>query len=209
MKLRRRGLRYGDVRAREVVAAINGALGIEGDWHDDDERLQPLTRYWEIEDLKKMLGREHGWIEFNLADRMLCLLGLPHLWIGPLSDTYARVNLRETASPYARTRNSPKGRRRCARPGCLRTFDEAGGHVPRSGRTRKRYCSTACRIQDYRHRAGVHRSVDGPGRSFLVSRCRRGHEFTEENTKWRPDGTKTCRTCIRESEARRAERRAA
>lgn len=37
----------------------------------------------------------------------------------------------------------------------------------------------------------------GPGR------CKRGHEFTPENTKFRPNGWRECRTCCREAERRR------
>lgn len=43
-----------------------------------------------------------------------------------------------------------------------------------------------------------------------TNQCRRGHEFTGENTYRLPDGTRRCRTCVRlRVRARKAETRAA
>src|SRR5262245_53689249 len=37
----------------------------------------------------------------------------------------------------------------------------------------------------------------------LLTHCRRGHELTEENTRIYPNGTRHCRTCLREYDRRR------
>jgi hypothetical protein len=41
----------------------------------------------------------------------------------------------------------------------------------------------------------------------LRAACRRGHLLDFENTRIRPNGSRTCKTCERESERRRGKRR--
>ena len=39
------------------------------------------------------------------------------------------------------------------------------------------------------------------------TQCKRGHQFTAENTYYTPDGQRRCRTCLREAQPTRARRR--
>lgn len=97
-----RGLEYGEVPAKRVIEAINKALNIEWPWKfqsgigvdtSEPSPLEPLTLYWSGDDLKKMISRPHGWIDFDLADKILCTLNLVELWRGPLEDLYLEVSL--------------------------------------------------------------------------------------------------------------------
>lgn len=186
----------GFVPADRVRGAIRQALG-PFEWSRDEPKLQPLTRMWEIDDLEKMLverdGKSVKWVRFDLADKVLCLLNLPHLWWGPLRSWYYRVVLDGTESQLDRP--VPKGMKRCERDGCSTVFEKRG-----TGQSEKKFCCLTClRTQQYR------RINDARSLGERADECPHGHVRTEENTYVSKRGHKECRVCKRDRmRARRA-----
>lgn len=197
-------LSRGRVPAERIVEEVNRALGLTWPWsfkEDDPSPLSSLTKYWDGDDLRKMLrdGDRWKWIEFDLADRILCSAGLPHLWWGQLSDIYYGVDLSKIKS--SRVRNAEIGKRRCARPGCTKQF-VPHPRAPKSGPKMQRYCSASCCQMARAYRIGLRpRPSESPqkrrdGTGGYV--CRNGHERTKENTRITKDGRRVCRICCRE-----------
>jgi WhiB family transcriptional regulator, redox-sensing transcriptional regulator len=58
-------------------------------------------------------------------------------------------------------------------------------------------------------RAGRPHSRQAPASHPQASKthCKRGHRFTADNTYYAPDGQRRCRTCLREAQPTRAQRR--
>lgn len=109
----KRGLEYGDVPAMRIIEAVNKAFCLTWPWvfpgPNEHSPLSPLLAYWDGSDLRKMLTRKHGWIDFNLADQILCALHLSYLWWSELSDLYYAVNLSRTRTKMqARKQRAPR-----------------------------------------------------------------------------------------------------
>lgn len=47
----------------------------------------------ETDTLQKLLAGRSKTIDFNVADRLLCAVGAPHLWLGPLEDIYMAADI--------------------------------------------------------------------------------------------------------------------
>lgn len=124
--------------------------------------------------------------EFGLADALLCALGRPDLWRGPLADIYLGLSFATDRS----VRMVPKGHQRCARDGCSTTFPT----VRKRGYSRRVYCSDRCTQIASRVRVGKQRRAS-QGRRFV---CRNGHERTPESVEILKNGTRRCRICQRE-----------
>lgn len=129
--------------------------------------------------------------EFDLADKLLCASGNVDLWRRePLSDIYYAIDLSTSV---------------CAAEGCTREF------VPKTtGQRMQLYCSKTCKNAAVKMNLGItHKRI----RTDLkpVDSCWRGHEFTEENTIARSDGSgRQCRKCYNKAQREnRARKRAA
>lgn len=213
----RHGYHDGFIEVKPIILTIEHHLGLEHEqWEEDDPRLAPLSGMWEMSDLRKQLGiRQNGgkkvWVDFNLADAILCKLRLQNLWRTELLDIYERVCLETPASRAGRI--VPKGHRMCARQGCTNTFPLSTGEGKGSNQTRKRYCSKTCNATARKHRRG---SVSQLRRR--LDQCPNGHDRSPENVyeytiKSGPKaGTRVrrCRLCFNAAQqAYRAERKAA
>lgn len=62
---------------------------------------------------------------------------------------------------------------------------------------RNRSCVNPWHAEPVTHRINVLRGQSPGALAVRENRCRRGHEFTEENTVRRADGGRDCRECIR------------
>lgn len=197
------GLGSGHVPVERVRAFLDETLHLEGYFGYEHDALLPLLRMWGVSDrMWKKLSRGEGWMEFNVADKMLCLLGLQGRWREDLEDIYLLVNL--DAHQHARV--VPAGHHRCERAGCSSVFSVTGR------RQHKRFCCDTCRSSEHQLKTGTTTtSVRGPGRRLESLRCRNGHERTEENTRTFERDGKTitdCRICQRASMQRYRDRKA-
>lgn len=172
----------GYVPTVRILAHIEPLLGAEG-WSDENERLSPLTRYWDVRDVRKMMAGEY--IAFDFADKVLCLLGLQMCWWVELADVYYAVNLNARPS---RHRTADKGMLRCERTGCSNIVKPK----PHTAKGRQRFCSEKCRRYMADIRAG---RIQEPHRNLHARfECINGHEKTPETLTKRGD----CKVCIRE-----------
>jgi hypothetical protein len=62
---------------------------------------------------------------------------------------------------------------------------------------RNRRCCNPLHLEPVTHRENMRRSDGIVGRKARQTHCKRGHEFTDQNTYRRPDGCRVCRTCAR------------
>lgn len=110
--------------------------------------------------------------DFDLADRLLCALNVPHWWWEPpLKEVYDSIVLLE----------------RCRLDGCNRYFRP--GRV-KEGATRKRYCSKKHAAADFERRNGL------PGVVQRDGWCRKGlHEMKGSNVQIKTNGGRQCRAC--------------
>ena len=75
---------------------------------------------------------------------------------------------------------------------------------------RVRCCVNPQHLEAVTHAENMHRGIanNKPGRDASLSlrlsrnRCKRGHEYTDQNTARRPDGSRRCRQCYRDEKAR-------
>ena len=185
-----KSLQTGHVPSQRIIDEIDYELGCSWPWpfpktaYDDPSPLSPVEQYWNVDDLRKMLnpqGRSGGWIEFDLADKLLCCLHLTDSWHGRLEDLYLSVNL-EPEQP--RVRKAPSGEHRCAARGCTNTF------IP-WGKRNQIYCSQKCGARDRRELAGRY------GKRY--DKCPNGHDRSPENVAYRKSGAIYCRACNREA----------
>ena len=147
---------------------------------------------------------QQPFIEFDVADRLFCDLGLVEHWRGGLIDIYEGVNL----SGKSRYIVKSNGSRRCQRPGCNEWFtpkpraNKAGSKLP------PKYCSRYCNTAAYRMRKGIQplpsESSDHRTTGYV---CRNGHERTPQNTVKEAGRTVRCLDCKRENDRKRKERR--
>lgn len=180
------------VRIRELLIV---KLGIEdGHFGTDHPELICLTRMWDDSDrIWKVLNgtgdaRGQEWMEFNVADQLLCLLGLQLCWYEELEDIYYAVNLR--TRPISRT--TPKGERRCERDGCSAVFAPT---MPW-----QRFCSQQCQRAQWRNE---HSEGARTMKSRRYDQCPQGHDRSPENTQWILDKRSgklkpRCRVCFNE-----------
>lgn len=160
-----------------------------------DVEVLSLRSGVDYEVLQKLLtGTRAKTVDFDVADRLVCALGLVHLWRErtPWREIYLRVDLSEPDEPLIGTE------RRCAAPGCGNVFSVPEPTTPdattRRGYARKIYCSTSCAQRAAKIRVGAS-PAPGDGRNY---KCRNGHKRTPENTEYLSNGTRRCRDCNRE-----------
>ncbi len=203
------GRSEGHVPLERIRSLLIEKLHIEdGHFSTDHPELVCLTRMWDDGDrIWKALndtGQSKGqfWMEFNVADKLLCLLGLQGCWWDELADVYYSVDL--TKGSIART--AEKDEVRCANPACSVTFS------PFNGGRRKVYCTAACKNQHWSQRHKAKRSEGAQGRTLKSKRydtCPHGHDRSPENAVWEK-GSKgkpvlRCRECLnRKARDRRA-----
>lgn len=129
--------------------------------------------------LWRMFSGETQQMRFDTADRLLVAIGKMHLWYTDLQEHYWNGEVPpDWAKPI-----------KCARPGCENWFELAHDQS-----AKRKYCSRACKHAASEYRLGTHRP-----RALM---CRHGHPRSE-NDYVRPNGTRTCRECLRESDKRR------
>lgn len=63
---------------------------------------------------------------------------------------------------------------------------------------RNRSCVNAAHLEPVTRRENQRRGQSVSGRNARKTHCKHGHEFTRENTRWRKDGSRYCRTCGRD-----------
>ncbi|MGW1796858.1 HNH endonuclease signature motif containing protein [Streptomyces sp. NPDC001984] len=71
-----------------------------------------------------------------------------------------------------------------------------------------RRCVNPHHLEAVTHGENLRRSQGFAGVLARRTHCGHGHEFTPENTRWKVDGSRACRTCLREqNRARKARKR--
>lgn len=194
-----KGLENGYVPTKAITNAVGRQLKMTMPWRADDEKLQPLANYYDLEVLVQILQRNDE-IPFGLADIIITKLGLEHIWrTRSLQRIYYRANL-EGNNGMQRVRVVEPGFHRCERDGCANIFPENPRGRP------KRFCSKRCRDT-----VGLRRRRDARSQtSRRYDTCPAGHDRSPENTytyvnsKGYP--SLRCRVCTREYQR---ERRAA
>lgn len=202
------------IPAEPIVQVIRGYLDAMGE-RLTDGTFQPLSLHLLAEradilgdTLYHLLSGRTQTIDFDLADRLLCVTNQTELWLTDLQDIYEEAVLEEGEKKFNVSTTATVAR--CANKGCSNTFSLVRTH---GGRPRK-YCSEKCR----RRMADV-RKRERQGRPVRFSNhndtCVHGHDWTPENTLWfheKKDGKKRkrCKTCVyaRNEAARRQKREA-
>ena len=126
-------------------------------------------------------------MRFQIADSLLCAVGMWHLWYYELSDIYQNVDLTW---------------RKCACPGCEVWFRPKYDYA---GPTAPRFCSKTCKTTNCRIEAGQLRSRQKKaGREGV---CWKGHKMVGKNLRILANGDRSCRQCFNEKQRlRRANR---
>ena len=105
---------------------------INGFWRSPLNDLEKKVGLAE-ESLYHHMQGKRKFMDFNLADRIICALGVPMIWhVEPLKDVYQGIQFEE---------------KECARPGCSRPV-VPGKFTPKSGPKAKRFCSSDCRVAE-------------------------------------------------------------
>lgn len=198
-----KSLETGYVPGDRVLEAITKALNVETPWSEDDYDLQTLTQYWDVWDVWKMMGGgKPKWVDFDFADKVLCVLNLVDLWREDLADIYDNVVLVDDnrRSP----RKVPKGYQRCAAKGCNHVF-QIGNPTPQGGGKARKFCSPECRITTANRRQWDKNRVHRYGTPYGT--CVNGHDRSPENTYVSPQGKRLCRGCLRENAKKTRERK--
>lgn len=72
---------------------------------------------------------------------------------------------------------------------------------------RNRACVNATHLEVVTPRENTLRGESPGARAFRANQCGAGHEFTEQNTYLRPNGTRMCRACARKRQRKYDKRR--
>ena len=113
--------------------------------------------------------------------------------------------------PRGYGRFSPPGRRTSAKVSSLAhrwAFERFIGPVPAGLVLDHFYCDTTscanpCHVRPATQRENVLRSDSPVAWRLAQTHCKRGHEFTPQNTCVRPDGRRKCKRCNADAEALR------
>lgn len=191
-------LEMGHVPAGPIAALAKQYIAA----HPEDDAGALFARIFDPEGgkLYKLLSGDLEFIEFDVADRIACLVGDPvGFWRSPpMEQFYEGVNLVRKNHDSA-----PKDTKRCEAEGCSNVF------VPnRRGRPQK-YCSKTCRMTQRDRRREGRRTLQ----SKRFDTCPHGHDRSPENEVWemgsRGKPVLRCRECLKEKQrARRARKRA-
>lgn len=130
---------------------------------------------------------EQDWMDFDAADRALCEVDKAHCWWAELRDIYYAVSLHSPGRPASK---------RCERTGCSEVI------VTKKQGYGKKYCGRACKHAAWRVRQ---KKREGTKSRYGTrwDTCPHGHDRSPENTRYRENGSPTCRACDRAKEARR------
>lgn len=145
-------------------------------------------------------------VDFNVADRLLCVTGNVDLWLTELHEVYYSTPLDDEDNRYP----TKSTKRFCERPGCGKMFEQH----PRQ-RSRHRYCSKACRAAEQRKRRRARRGQPvGQRFGTKYGQCPNGHDRSPENVGYKSNGSMYCTACGREKarkwyEANREKKKAA
>lgn len=152
--------------------------------------------------LQKILVGRTKTIDFDLADRLLCITNMNDLWLTDLRELYESAVLPEGEKQFKVSFVS--GRKVCARVGCSETF------IPPKIRPGKMFCSPTCMSANaWQRKNGIKSRARGKGRKLELLTCKNGHDRTSENTRIDPNGVRRCLDCQRKSDAEyRARQRA-
>lgn len=149
-------------------------------------RVTILARQCKIKEdsLQKALERET--ISFDLADMLLCQVGIVGPWPEPLTELYHAVELPEIPFQYS------KDTKRCAARGCNNTF-VPNKHTPPG---RQKYCSPTCKATEWQRQKDDSRTLE----SKILDKCPNGHDRSPENAILRQNGKRgklslRCREC--------------
>lgn len=156
--------------------------------HDEDYQTLALRARVHHDTLWTVIQGLHKRVDFDISDRLLCAMGLVHLWWRePLREVYYSVDLSEKG----RAPKLEPGQVRCHAPGCLLIFlPRRGGS---GGHNKQLYCSDRCRERTIKMRNGNQRR-EFNSRKYV---CRHGHPRTPDNTEFLGNGTRRCRVCNR------------
>ncbi len=197
-----KSLETGYVEGARIIDAVSRELCVPTPWSDDEHALQPLTRYWDIADVWKMLSR--GWIKFDFADKVLCVLHLTEVWTGGLADIYYACHL-DAGDRKPGPRRVPRGHKRCECRGCTQVFKIE--HTPQGGGRPKKFCSKKCRVRENNYLQRDKVRIGRYGTKY--GECVNGHDRSPENTYISPGGKVLCRPCARDNAKKtRARKRA-
>ena len=141
--------------------------------------------------LGKILEGRSQTIDFDLADKLLCVMNLPDLWRTRLHDIYEEACFDDDRP--RRKGSNPSGIKVCARRGCSEKF------IPHPRTPYKRFCSGTCRAAAYKHEHVGVKVMHGKGGKLRALVCKNGHERTKENTRIL-GGRTYCLVCKREKD---------
>ncbi len=194
------------VPAAPIVEAINQYLLDEGERIGDDlSAPAPIHILAERADIKSdtldhiLRGRSKT-MDFDTADRLLCVTNQTALWITDLHEVYEQALLDEGGKQFTVTSSS--GTKVCARRGCSNKF------IPPRRSPRKKYCSKNCKTTAWKHRVHPPKTtIYGKDRKIQKLVCRNGHERTKENTGIQSNGYRYCLICHRAAASRHDHKR--
>lgn len=140
--------------------------------------------------LEKILAGRSKTIDFDDADKLLCVTNLNDLWATELRDLYQGAVLHDGGTRHRVA--SASGKKVCARRGCSALF------LPNKHKPGQKFCSNACRTSEWsiQHK-GIKTRLRGKGRALEALSCPNGHERTKENTKVTVTGARRCKICER------------
>lgn len=189
------------IPAEPIAAVIRTYLGSIGDRSSEagftQGAIYKLAERADVngDTLQKILIGRSKTIDFDIADRLLCVANLTDLWLTSLSEIYHSAQIPEGKKQFEL--NRPSGTRICARAGCSTSF------IPPKHGKKKIYCSSNCRTTAWKHRRnGVKTRIRGKDRAIEKLICRHGHERTKENTGTSSRGHRYCMICHRAAQRR-------